>query len=192
MRAIDAVRIHPLGTDGKTLFAIAIVALAVQQIAVRQIPVSGDWELVREGIFIVTTGTVVLVAISLRALIGAWLVAAGILLNCVPILAHGGTMPVAWETVRDSGSFSNISQDMLGDQIPGSKDVLLMREDIRFEPLSDRYFIDPPVYRPNIYSLGDFLIFAGIGVAVVELAAFVASGRLPARAWRRRAATAAA
>ncbi|MCA9853914.1 MAG: DUF5317 family protein, partial [Dehalococcoidia bacterium] len=100
MRAIDAVRIHPLGTDGKTLFAIAIVALAVQQIAVRQIPVSGDWELVREGIFIVTTGTVVLVAISLRALIGAWLVAAGILLNCVPILAHGGTMPVAWETVR--------------------------------------------------------------------------------------------
>ncbi len=186
MRAIVAVRTHPLGADGLLLLAAALVALVVQQVAVRALPVSGGWDAVRQGTFVVTTAVVVLVALKLRMLIGAWLVAGGILLNCLPIVAHGGTMPVAWETVDASGSFPSISENMLGEQIPGSKDVLLLRKDIHFEPLSDRYFIDPPVYRPNIYSLGDFAIFAGLAVAVVELISFVLSGRLPASLLKTR------
>jgi hypothetical protein len=186
MRAIVAIRAHPLGTDGKYLLAAALVALAVQQIAVHVIPVSDVSTAIRPVIFVVTTAVVVFVAFSLRMLVGAWLVAAGILLNCIPIVAHGGTMPVAWETVSASGSFPEITDELLGEQIPGSKDVLLLRKDIHFEPLSDRYFVDPPVYRSNIYSLGDFAIFAGIAVAIIELASFVISGRLPATLWRGR------
>ncbi len=179
MRAVVAVRTHPLGADGPILLVAAFGALIVQQVAVRALPVSDGWDLLRQVTFVVTTGVVVLVAVGLRMLLGAWLVAAGILLNCLPIVAHGGTMPVAWETVQASGAFPSITEDMLGEQIPGSKDVLLLRNDIHLEPLSDRYFIDPPVYRPNIYSLGDFAIFAGIALAIVELISFVLSGRLP-------------
>jgi hypothetical protein len=132
------------------------------------LPAAEGYEALRQAAFVVTTAAVLYVALRLRTLIGAWLIALGIVLNCVPMLAHGGTMPVAWETVSSSGAFPEITEQMLGEQIAGSKDVLLLRDDIRFEWLSDRYYVDPPIYRPNVYSLGDFVIFAGVALAAVE------------------------
>jgi hypothetical protein len=58
--------------------------------------------------------------------------------------------------------------------------VLLAKGDIRFEPLSDRYVLTLPGYGTNIYSLGDFVLFAGVGLVGLH-AAWEA---LPAR--RRR------
>ena len=186
MRAVVAARAHPLGTRGLPLLCVGLGAFVLQQGAIRLLPADDRFELVRQAIFVATTLAVLFVAWKLRTLLGAWLLAAGIVLNCLPMLAHGGNMPVAWETVSASGAFPEITEEMLGSQVADSKDVLLMREEIRFEWLSDRFFIDPPVYRPNIYSLGDFVIFAGVAVALVELGLWVAGLQLSGLAhWRR-------
>lgn len=179
MRAVASARALPLGAGGLPLLAIAAAAFAVQQGAIRLLPAAQGYEALRQAAFLVTTAAVLYVALRLRTLIGAWLVAIGIVLNCVPMLAHGGTMPVAWETVSSSGAFPEITEQMLGNQLAGSKDVLLMRDEIRFEWLSDRYYVDPPIYRPNIYSLGDFVIFGGVALAAVECLLWAVRARLP-------------
>ncbi len=51
------------------------------------------------------------------------------------------------------------------------KDILLWRDDIHFYQLSDKYTVDAPLYGVNIYSLGDFVLFAG-GTLVAIQAAF--------------------
>jgi hypothetical protein len=102
--------------------------------------------------------------------------------------AHGGNMPVAYETVVESGAFPDITEENIGGQIGNSKDVVLWRDDIRFEPLSDRIIYTIPGYRLNIYSPGDVVIGAGIIVTLVEAVAFLfgfswarAAGWLPNR-----------
>jgi hypothetical protein len=186
MRAALAARAHPLGTRGLPLLCVGLAAFALQQGAIRLLPADDGFDLVRQALFVATTLAVLFVAWRLRTLLGAWLLAAGIGLNCLPMLAHGGNMPVAWETVSASGAFPEITEGMLGSQITDSKDVLLMRDDIRFEWLSDRFFIDPPIYRPNIYSFGDFVIFAGVAVAAFELALWVAGVDVSRHFQRRR------
>ena len=187
VRAVAAARAQPLGTRGFPLLGIALAALVAQQAAIRLLPADSGFDLVRQAAFVASTAAVLFVALRLRTLAGAWVLVAGIALNAVPMLAHGGNMPVAWETVSESGAFPEITEQMLGEQLAGSKDVLLPRDEVRFEWLSDRYFIDPPLYRPNIYSLGDFVIFAGIVVALFELALWVA-GAHPALRARPRGA----
>jgi hypothetical protein len=108
-------------------------------------------------------------ALKFRWLLGAWLIAAGIALNLLPIAAHEGLMPVAYETIRDSGKWPEYTEGDIGSQVANSKDVILWRDDIRFEPLSDRYVVTIPGYGPNIYSIGDFIIFGGVALAAFQL-----------------------
>ena len=89
-------------------------------------------------------------------------------------------MPIAWETVRDSGYFPEITADQIGTEMSGSKDIMLLREDIRFAALSDRFPVDAPLHSPNIYSLGDFVLFGGLVLAAGEILAWAVSGSLPA------------
>lgn len=167
--------------------SVAVGAFALQQVAIRALPPSSGVDSLRQAIFVGTTLAVVAVALRYRAFLGAWLVAGGIVLNLLPVLAHSGNMPVAWETVHASGDFPEITVDMVGSQLPGSKDLLLHRGDIRFEPLSDRYAVHFPGYKPNIYSVGDFVIFAGVAVAAAEAAALVFGVLpVPARVFGRR------
>ncbi|HNO66614.1 MAG TPA: hypothetical protein PKK39_09730, partial [Tepidiformaceae bacterium] len=46
-----------------------------------------------------------------------------------------------------------------------------------FFALSDRYVVDLPVYGTNIYSLGDFVLFAGLGLVVIQVAGELVTGR---------------
>ncbi len=48
------------------------------------------------------------------------------------------------------------------------KDILLRRADIHFYALSDRYTVDAPFYGKNIYSLGDFVLFAGGALVIAQ------------------------
>jgi hypothetical protein len=82
--------------------------------------------------------------------------------------AHGGAMPIDFEILQRSGAFPEVTEADIGRQTNHGKDIVLRREDIRFFWLSDRYIVDLPVYGTNIYSLGDFVLFAGLGLVVVQ------------------------
>jgi hypothetical protein len=111
-------------------------------------------------------------ALHYRRIIGAWLVAAGIFLNLIPMAAHGGLMPIAIETIQESGYFPQITEADVNRPVYRSKDIILYREDIRFHFLADRFAFELPLYGGNIYSLGDLVLFSGVGLAAVQLVVF--------------------
>lgn len=153
--------------------SIALGLFVAQELAITHIDPDGSWAWFRRAAFFVVTPLFVLVALHFRRFMGAWIIAAGITMNFLPMAAHGGNMPVAYETVVESGAFPEITEDVIGGQIGNSKDVVLRREDIRLEPLSDRIIYELPGYRVNIYSPGDVVIGVGIIVTFIEAIAFL-------------------
>jgi hypothetical protein len=153
--------------------AVAAMVLLVQQIAVRGLGTDGSDAFLRRGIFFVTTICLVAMALHFRRFAGAWLVALGIALNLPPILAHGGLMPVAYDTVADSGLVADLDESRIGQQITGSKDIILEQDEVQFPLLADQFIVSIPGYGPNIYSLGDFVLFAGVAVAIGEALAMM-------------------
>lgn len=149
-----------------------------QQVAIRFVPTDGLAGGARRTLFFVTTVLLVLLALHFRRFWGAWLVAGGIVLNLIPMAAHGGSMPIDYEILAGSGAFE-VTEDDIGEQSNAGKDIVLRREDIHFFPLSDRYVVDLPGYGTNIYSLGDFVLFAGLGLIVVQAAWMVARPERP-------------
>jgi hypothetical protein len=147
--------------------------LAVQQVAVRGIGTTCGDALLRRGVFFVTTLCLVAMALHFRRFAGAWLVALGIAMNLPPILAHGGLMPVSYDTVEASGLVAELDESHIGQQITGSKDIILEQGDIQFPLLADQFIVSIPGYGPNIYSLGDFVLFAGVAVAIGEALALM-------------------
>jgi hypothetical protein len=164
---------RPTGAGQFVVFGLAALMFLAQRFALTRLGLDGAEADLRRAIFYSTTVILIGLALMLRHYLGAWLVAAGIAMNLIPIAAHDGLMPVAWETIRDSGEWPEITEADVGSQVPNSKDIILRREDIRFEALSDRYVVTLPWYGANIYSLGDFFIFAGViataGQVVFEL-----------------------
>lgn len=159
---------HTLKRVGDSWFlAAAAVMFLGQQIAIRLVPTDGVAGGVRRVVFFVTTALLVVLALHFRRFVGAWLVAAGIVLNLIPMAAHGGSMPIAYDILADSGAFDVTPED-IGEQSSAGKDIVLEREDIHFFPLSDRYVVDLPGYGTNIYSLGDFVLFGGLGLIVLQ------------------------
>lgn len=152
---------------------LAVALYATQEVSISMLDPEGGLAWLRRSIFFVTTPAFVLVALHFRRYAGAWIIAVGITMNFIPMAAHGGNMPVAYETVRDSGAFSSITEDQIGEQLHNSKDVLLWRSDIRIEPLSDNIVATIPGYRTNIYSPGDVILGIGILVAAAEAIAHV-------------------
>ncbi len=153
--------------------AAALALFAIQEVAITLIDPDGSWAWLRRTAFFIATPCFVLVALHFRRFLGAWLIAVGITMNFLPMAAHGGNMPVAYETVVESGAFPEITEENIGGQIGNSKDVILWREDIRLEPLSDRIIYTIPGYRLNIYSPGDVVIGIGILVTLIEAIAFL-------------------
>ena len=170
---------RPRGAGQFIVFGLAALMFVAQRFAVSSLGQHGAEADLRRAIFYSTTAVLIVLALQLRHYVGAWLVAAGIVMNFIPISAHGGLMPVAWETIRDSGEWPEITEADIGEQVTNSKDIVLWRADIRFEPLSDRYLVELPLYGSNIYSLGDFVVFAGVGLAAIQIVYEVARG--PAR-----------
>ena len=159
----------------------ALLIFGVQRFAVTRLGQDGAAADVRRATFFFTTALVIVVALHFRRYFGAWLLAAGVLLNFVPMASHGGLMPVAWELIDESRAFPQITAADVGHQVSNSKDIVLLSEDIHFEPLSDRYVIDLPFYGTNIYSLGDFVAFAGVAAAATQIIVLVYSRKVSPR-----------
>lgn len=173
------------GAGDAVWLASAAALVVAQQVAVRLLPVDGPWEWVRGATFFLTTAAVLVMALHFRRFAGAWIVAAGIVMNFIPMAAHGGLMPISYELVRDTGAFPQITEESIGDQLHRSKDVVLHEEDVRFYALSDRFYLRIPGYGPNIFSAGDFVLAAGFLLTAAEAALLVANidarGRLRRR-----------
>lgn len=173
-----------LSRVGDSWYLGAAVAIFVaQQLAISIVDVDGAAGVARRTLFFATTILLVGIAVRFRRLWGAWLIAAGIVMNLVPMAAHSGAMPIDYEILARSGAFPEITTADIGSQTEHGKDVVLRREDIHFFALSDRYVVELPGYGVNIYSLGDFVLFAGVGAVVLQaLANVIVSGRRqPAR-----------
>ncbi len=153
------------------VLAIAAIIFLAQQLAISNLSPGGASGTVRQVLFFSTTVVLALLALKLRRFWGAWLVALGILLNLIPMAAHSGSMPIDYTILEKSGAFPEVTREDIGKQTNHGKDVVLERDDIHFFALSDRYVLDLPVYGPNIYSLGDFVLFAGVGLVIVQFAA---------------------
>lgn len=104
------------------------------------------------------------VALNLRR-IGIAIIGVGLLMNLIAISANGGLMPVTPETLA-RGDFPDDVR--VGQWVPGSKDVLLEREDVRLWALGDRYVLDSGP-ATLAYSVGDVFILAGLIVFVAEM-----------------------
>jgi hypothetical protein len=164
-RAVD----HLAAARGDCLaLAGAVLASVVQEFAVARLARHGSEASARGWLIFATTFVLVFAALRFRRFVGAWLVIAGLVLNLAAMAPHGGLMPVSLDHVRQSGLFPSITADDVGRQLPNSKDVVLERRQVRFYVLSDRHQLTLPWYGPNIYSLGDFVLFGGVALAALQ------------------------
>lgn len=148
----------------------AAVIFLAQQLAISFMPLDGTAGTLRRSLFLVTTAALALMALHFRRFFGAWLVSAGIFMNLLPMAAHGGAMPIDFAILQHSGAFPEVTEADIGRQTNHGKDVVLRRDDIRFYWLSDRFIVDLPLYGTNIYSAGDFVLFAGLGLVAAQAA----------------------
>ena len=159
------------------VLALAAVIFLAQQLAISNIGTGGASGTFRQVLFFSTTIILALLALKLRRLWGAWLVALGIVLNLIPMAFHSGSMPIDYAILERSGAFPEVTREDIGKQTNHGKDIVLERDHIHFFALSDRYVLDLPFYGTNIYSLGDFVLFGGLGLVVVQVAGEMVTGR---------------
>jgi hypothetical protein len=89
------------------------------------------------------------------------LLALGIVLNGVVILANGGFMPVTPEALARAGHSEVVLELERGLRVVGSKDVVLNRNDTNLWPLSDIFVIPKRFPLAGSFSIGDALIISG-------------------------------
>jgi len=99
-----------------------------------------------------------------RQLPGIQIVGLGVACNLLVIVANGGLMPIAPGTLVQINPGSTLAQWPIGAHYGYSKDIILLREDVRLWALSDVLVIPPPFPRSAAFSLGDLLIAVGIVV----------------------------
>jgi hypothetical protein len=147
------------------LGVVALLALALQVLAIKA-PL-GDAEWLRRVLFVSSyTLLLVFVAFNIRRP-GIAIIGAGLLLNFIPILANGGLMPITTETILKTGPLPDDA--VVGEWLPGSKDILLDRDDVRLWFLTDRLTWDPISSFIRAFSLGDIIIAIGLVVTVADL-----------------------
>jgi hypothetical protein len=108
-------------------------------------------------------------AIVNRRLPGMYLLMLGLGANLLAILANGGFMPLSLETASKLWEQPALATLKIGERISsGSKDILLLREQIVFPWLADRFL--PPDFLSYrfAYSLGDIFISIGAFYMLVK------------------------
>lgn len=91
---------------------------------------------------------------------GIPLAGVGLLLNTIAIIANGGYMPVGLEQARIAGKLVNYSA---GSDAIANNSIILPREQIRLWPITDILAIPANIPLANVFSIGDVLLFLGIG-----------------------------
>lgn len=99
---------------------------------------------------------------------GIRLILLGLSLNLTVMAANGGLMPVEGFAVEAVGRHEP-GELQVGSPVPGSKNVLLAREDVRLRELSDILVLPLPRPFTRAASVGDFFVFAGVAVAFLEV-----------------------
>jgi len=99
---------------------------------------------------------------------GIRLILMGLLLNLAVMVANGGLMPVDGAAVEAVGRRDPAALAP-SEHIPGSKNVLMLGDEIRLRPLSDVLVL--PVPRPftRAISLGDLFVLAGVAITCAEV-----------------------
>lgn len=159
----------PEGITGDLLWmGIAVFALLVQRVGVGLLPVDGISGGIRRALFVLPALLIFILLARFPRYVGAYVVAIGIVMNLLPMAAHGGLMPVAYDTVMRTGGEDRFTEEDIGKPIEGSKDVLLRREDIHFEWLSDRFVVGLPGPDVLVYSAGDTVELVGLGLVALQ------------------------
>jgi hypothetical protein len=95
-------------------------------------------------------------------------IAVGTLLNATVMIANGGWMPVAPETLTAAGRLADASSIAPGTRVRRSKDIVLPAADTRLEPLADRYATgNYPGPFSVIFSVGDVVSLGGAATWVL-------------------------
>ena len=124
------------------------------------------------------TALVLVALLNLRTA-GMVFAAAGLAMNLAVIVANGGLMPVAPETVRLAGREAwKVGDASPGTRVAYSKDIIKAREDTWLEPLADRYWTGLPGRLGVIFSAGDVVLLAGVCTLVVRTMTAAAPGAL--------------
>jgi len=103
----------------------------------------------------------ILMAWSNHSLPGVNLILVGIALNFLVIVANGGFMPVAPQTLIRGGHTHLVAALESGARVSRSKDVLLWPEQTKLWFLSDIFVIPERYPLAGSFSLGDVLIASG-------------------------------
>ncbi len=101
-------------------------------------------------------------------LAGMLIVGAGLVGNLVVILANGGAMPISPGTLVKINPGSQPADWTPGTHYPGSKDVILEKEDTRLAGLSDALALRIPLMKRAAFSLGDLLIALGVVFVMLD------------------------
>jgi len=99
------------------------------------------------------------VVVANRELPGLWILGVGLALNLAVMIANGGFMPVAEETLRRAGLLHLATSTESGARLLSSKDILLPREETRLWFLGDVFSLPAPL--STAYSIGDILLAIG-------------------------------
>jgi len=95
---------------------------------------------------------------------GIRIVGMGVVCNLLVIAVNGGLMPITPEALVRINPGSTLAQWPISAHYGYSKDIILLKENVRLWALSDVLVIPPPFPRPTAFSLGDLLIAVGIVV----------------------------
>jgi hypothetical protein len=130
------------------------------------------WLSWQPAIALILGSHLVLMAVALAnvRLAGASIAALGVAMNLAVMVANGGAMPIAPETLQLAG---RTDPAKIGDGSPGthltqSKDVILRREDTWLEPLADRFWSGLPGRFSVIFSVGDVVLLAGVSALLIR------------------------
>ncbi|MFQ6015867.1 MAG: DUF5317 domain-containing protein [Anaerolineae bacterium] len=103
-----------------------------------------------------------------RHLTFVWIIGLGFLLNFLVMVANGGFMPIAPETLTTINPGSSVSDWELGTPVFHSKDIVLAKATTRLWFLSDILVVPPPFPLPTAFSIGDALIVIGFVLFFVQ------------------------
>jgi hypothetical protein len=143
---------------------VALLALLLQVIAIRA-PL-GDSDDIRRGLFVYSYLLLLLFVVLNFSRPGIAIIGLGLILNFTAILANEGWMAVTPETLLKTGPLPGDA--VLGEWVPGTKDVLLQRADVRLWPLTDRLVWDPISGLIRAFSVGDVVIIFGVIVTLID------------------------